>query len=73
MRSLLVGRHDFSSAVAEDDILLVLPMPPELSAMSWDHHSKLRADAYAFTAAELSWLKSKNHPLLGAREQSATA
>ncbi|NWG23577.1 MAG: cyclic nucleotide-binding domain-containing protein [Pseudorhodoplanes sp.] len=73
MRSLLVGRHDFSSAIAEDDILLVLPMPPELSAMSWDHHSRLRADAYAFTAAELSWLKSKGHSLLGARQRPPTA
>jgi NTE family protein len=71
LRSLMIGRQDFSSAIADGDILLVPPLPPELSAMSWDHHSELRASAQAFAAAELKWLKSQGHPLLRAGSQSA--
>ena len=70
LRSLMVGREDFSSALADGDILLVPPLPPELSAMSWDHHSRLRENAQAFAAAELEWLQSQNHPLLRGRVRS---
>lgn len=64
LRSLMVGRQDFSSALAEGDMLLVPPLPPELSLMSWDHHSELRTSAQAFAAAELEWLKAQGHPIL---------
>jgi NTE family protein len=72
LRSLMVGRQDFSSALAEGDMLLVPPLPPELSLMSWEYHSELRASAQAFAAAELEWLKAQGHPILRESRKKAS-
>ena len=64
LRSLMVGRHDFKTAMDAGDLLLAPPMHAGDGLMDWHHYARLKEDAYAYGLAELTRLKAAGHPLL---------
>src|SRR6185295_13991618 len=66
MRSLMVGRSVFSSAIGAQDLLLSPPLPPDVGVLDWHAHTRLRNEAYAFSQAELAKHREAGHPLANA-------
>ncbi|MCB1521242.1 MAG: patatin-like phospholipase family protein [Hyphomicrobiaceae bacterium] len=53
MRSLMANRQDFKRHLTEDDLLVVPPVPDEMSFLDWHRHSELVDLAYRWAKAEL--------------------
>lgn len=66
MRSLTVNRPDFRQHVCDDDLVVVPPIPKDVSILDWQHHSRLMQLAYEHTLDQVSRLKAKGHRLLTA-------
>lgn len=64
MRSLLANRHGFDQHLRADDLLLVPPLPAEMSILDWGRHRELMASAWAWGEAEIERLQRDDHPAL---------
>ncbi|MFN3867604.1 MAG: cyclic nucleotide-binding and patatin-like phospholipase domain-containing protein [Hyphomicrobiaceae bacterium] len=77
MRSLMANRQDFKRHLTEDDVLLVPPVPDEMSFLDWHRHGEMVELAYDWARHELDrdgsalrgWLDSVmlDRPTVGAR------
>lgn len=64
MRSLMANRHGFEQHLADDDLLLVPPIPAEMGLLHWHRHTDLMDLAYQWTVQELGRLGTEGHPRL---------
>ncbi len=63
-RSLSVARTDFQQFMTSDDLLFEPPIPPNISIMDWQHHSRLKDLARKYGKAEIARLSAIGHKLL---------
>jgi NTE family protein len=63
-RSLSVNRTDFRQFMTSDDLLFEPPIPPDISIMDWQHHSRLKDLARKYGNAEIARLSAIGHKLL---------
>jgi len=63
-RSLAVNRTDFRQFMTSDDLLFEPPIPPDISIMDWQHHSRLKDLAQKYGKAEIARLSAIGHKLL---------
>ena len=59
MRSLMANRQDFERHLETDDLMLVPPLPTDMSILDWGRHRELMDTSYAWCRAELQSLTSK--------------
>jgi NTE family protein len=53
MRSLMANRHGFDRHLQTDDLLLVPPLPADMSIMDWGRHTELMDSAYNWGREEI--------------------
>lgn len=63
LRSLMVGRDQLADKVAQDDLLIIPPLPKDIGVMDWGRHAELSAIAYDYTSKLIDDLHAR-HPLL---------
>lgn len=54
LRSLMANRQDFKRHLAEEDLLVIPPVPEDMSFLDWPRHAELVEMAYAWAMAELA-------------------
>ncbi len=64
LRSLMANRQDFERNMQAGDLLLVPPLPSDMSILDWGRHSELMQRTYAWGLQEIGRLKSEGHPAL---------
>lgn len=73
LRSLMANRQDFERHLQPDDLLLVPPLPGDMSILDWGRHRSLMDTSYAWCAAELARLKAVPHAALASAGQGRHA
>ena len=53
MRSLMANRQDFKRHLTDEDLLLIPPVPDEMSFLDWHRHTEMVELAYRWAKAEL--------------------
>ncbi|MFA5898550.1 MAG: patatin-like phospholipase family protein [Hyphomicrobium sp.] len=64
MRSLMANRNDFQHHLKSDDVLLVPPIPADMSILDWTRHAELVRNAYWWGLEEVQRMKRSRHPLV---------
>lgn len=64
LRSLMANRQDFERHLKLADLLLVPPMPVDMSVLDWHRHGGLRRGACDWGRAELARQGQAQHPAL---------
>ncbi len=64
LRSLMANRQDFERHLKADDLLLVPPLPSDMSILDWGRHRSLMDASYAWCTAELARLQAAPHAAL---------
>jgi NTE family protein len=64
MRSLAANRIDTASILGPEDLLLVPPLPDDMSVLDWSRHAELVASAYRYGLSAVARLTEEGHPLL---------
>ena len=70
VRSMMAS-HKRLENVSENDLVLLPPMPKDVSLMDWTHHTRLAAEGYEFATAMLAEPSSTDHPALQAARSIA--
>lgn len=63
-RSLAVNRQDFKEHLTGNDLVLVPPLPGDMSILDWQRHTELKQLAYQYGRDELAFRQVSGHPLL---------
>lgn len=71
MRSLLANRHGFDRYLSAGDLLMVPPLPSDMSIMDWSRHGELVASAHQWAMGEIDSRRMAGHPALEAPSVSA--
>ncbi len=58
LRSLMANRQDFERHLRADDLLLVPPLPSDMSILDWGRHRSLMDASHTWCTAELARLKT---------------
>lgn len=61
MRSLMANRHGFEQHLRPTDLLLVPPLPDDMSVMDWGRHRELYRAAFEWGKTELERWKGEGH------------
>jgi hypothetical protein len=64
LRSLMANRQDFERHLKPSDLLLVPPLPEDMSILDWGRHSELMKEAARWCAEEIARRKIEGHPAL---------
>ncbi len=73
LRSLMANRQDFERHLTVDDLLLVPPLPENMSILDWGRHSELMATSHAWAGPELARLVLSQPAALGRIEPGRAA
>ena len=64
LRSLMANRQDFERHLTPRDLLLVPPLPPNMSILDWSRHTELMQKAWAWAVEEVPRLRASGHAAL---------
>jgi NTE family protein len=65
MRSLMANRRDFERRLRPEDLLLVLPFPPDMGMLDWHRHTELMDASYRWAMRAIARLRAEGHAALG--------
>ena len=60
----MANRQDFERHLTPRDLLLVPPLPPNMSILDWSRHTELMDIAYRWGMREVRRLMTEGHPVL---------
>ncbi len=66
-RSLAVKRQDFRQFLTESDLLLVPPLPENMSILDWRRHGELRRQAYEYGCKAIAQQREIGHAVLAGK------
>lgn len=64
LRSLMANRQDFERHMTNRDLLLVPPLPPDMSILDWSRHTELMQKACTWALEEIPRLRASGHAAL---------
>ncbi len=64
LRSLMANRQDFERHLKPDDLLLVPPLPEDMSILDWERHGQLMRDGLAWGREEIGRAQAAGHSAL---------
>ncbi|HRD75194.1 MAG TPA: cyclic nucleotide-binding domain-containing protein [Hyphomicrobiaceae bacterium] len=65
MRSLMANRQDFERHLKPDDLLIVPPLPDDMSILDWHRHGELVQSAYGWMRDEILRQRARGATALG--------
>ena len=65
LRSLMANRHDYERHLRADDLVLIPPLPANMSILDWERHSELMHQSHAWGRNEITRHRAEGHAALG--------